>query len=714
MVEGCVRKLDGEHEHSNWCNVSKYFQLPCSSSENVSVNRSDAIRITLTCKEILQCCEKNAFVELARFCDAEASRADGSDEVILGSGSKRSASLLETCPQCNPNSGDDGSLQLHCFKCLDDHLTISQDKVCDGVIDCHDFSDECLCDDVISECRDILSNDCSAASFPPFDHLQSGPYTPDAESNTSSSINEASTNSPTAITSRSYRRYIEQDEVATCLNEEEIKIVVALCERRPEYSSGECRCCSKYKLSEQHCDVDWKYLNGTNRTRVHEKIRCPLSYCFKLREKVNSDTPQLSRFQDDNLMKFTPKYLSSNGQDFGKGANEFTPRQNQSTYHRICFWMVAIVIVLGNLYVMLFTIRHLNSKTKNRRSKCNHFLVLNLAISDLLMGVFFLIVLCRGARYSDRNTAVEYRWRTSTLCAVAGTISMVSSETSCFVMALLTAYRLSTIFHPFKARVASTTCWKLAVVGVWFLSLLLALLSNVFHYFTRTVLFANPFSRRHIVTEDFVITFACRLSAITNVTMPMLDDPWECAKTFLKENFPRLLPIRKIGFYGRTTTCMPTFYVNHNDVFWPFSIAMITINFCLFLFVLLGYVIVWKRLSTQAGDVIMDRKQDSALQWRVFRLIATDSICWIPICIMSYVSISGISIGPGLEHFTSGVLLPINSALNPILYSPFIEKKISSVVAKLRYKLKTKLDPTSAIPVEHNNIAVDKQKYATG
>jgi len=32
-----------------------------------------------------------------------------------------------------------------CFRCLDDSFVVSSKKVCDGIFDCKDLSDECLC-----------------------------------------------------------------------------------------------------------------------------------------------------------------------------------------------------------------------------------------------------------------------------------------------------------------------------------------------------------------------------------------------------------------------------------------------------------------------------------------------------------------------------------------------------------------------------------------
>ena len=58
------------------------------------------------------------------------------------------------------------------------------------------------------------------------------------------------------------------------------------------------------------------------------------------------------------------------------------------------------------------------------------------------------------------------------------------------------------------------------------------------------------------------------------------------------------------------------------------------------------------------------------MQGKIFRIIATNFLTWVPICIMSFMRLRD-------EHMINGnvyqvaaiILLPINSALNPILYS---------------------------------------------
>ena len=67
------------------------------------------------------------------------------------------------------------------------------------------------------------------------------------------------------------------------------------------------------------------------------------------------------------------------------------------------------------------------------------------------------------------------------------------------------------------------------------------------------------------------------------------------------------------------------------------------------------------------------------MQSKIFRLVATDFCCWVPISIMAFVNFSEIEVPNFTYVFSAIVLLPINSALNPILYSDVCEKILAKI-----------------------------------
>ena len=68
------------------------------------------------------------------------------------------------------------------------------------------------------------------------------------------------------------------------------------------------------------------------------------------------------------------------------------------------------------------------------------------------------------------------------------------------------------------------------------------------------------------------------------------------------------------------------------------------------------------------------------MQKKIGALIITDGICVVPICIMAFVSYAGFEMPKTAYIATTCFLLPINSALNPLIYSKVGVNAIGTVL----------------------------------
>jgi len=74
------------------------------------------------------------------------------------------------------------------------------------------------------------------------------------------------------------------------------------------------------------------------------------------------------------------------------------------------------------------------------------------------------------------------------------------------------------------------------------------------------------------------------------------------------------------------------------------------------------------------------------MQRKIYRLLATDFCCWVPISVMAFINFAGVPLS-GIVYVVSAiVLLPVNSALNPILYSDVVDKFIQVVRKRISRK----------------------------
>jgi len=68
------------------------------------------------------------------------------------------------------------------------------------------------------------------------------------------------------------------------------------------------------------------------------------------------------------------------------------------------------------------------------------------------MGVYLLGIVGKGLNYSGIYCFVDKEWRSSNGCSVLGTIAVLSSEASTFIMASMSTFRVVSIYKPFLTR----------------------------------------------------------------------------------------------------------------------------------------------------------------------------------------------------------------------------------------------------------------------
>lgn len=89
---------------------------------------------------------------------------------------------------------------------------------------------------------------------------------------------------------------------------------------------------------------------------------------------------------------------------------------------RVCVWLLGILALVGNLSVIIW--RRIYSED----NKIQSFLFTNLAVADLLMGVYLIIIAVQDTRWQGEYFKHDVNWRMGVLCQITGALSMLSSE----------------------------------------------------------------------------------------------------------------------------------------------------------------------------------------------------------------------------------------------------------------------------------------------
>ena len=327
--------------------------------------------------------------------------------------------------------------------------------------------------------------------------------------------------------------------------------------------------------------------------------------------------------------------------------------------------------MIGNSYVIITTISFLKTNKTLNGSNCQHFILLNIAIADFIMGIYLITIASYDVSFSGFYGEADGEWRSSLKCSVIGSLAVISSETSCFLMVVLTAFRLKNITRAMESLTASSRPWKISIIAAWLFSFFIGIapiLPQTSEYFLHSFSYSSPFQNGTWYTNNLE-QFSCRLSALSSKTIQFTGNKIQSIEMFVAGSFPNDASVKLFGYYGETSVCMPRFYVAYGESSWEFTLAMMTLNFVSFVFIAVSYFIIYKHSTSSAAKFGSNRPNNQAvtMQKRIARIIATDFCCWIPNCVMAFLRL-GVEFSDIAYQISAVLLLPINSAINPILF----------------------------------------------
>lgn len=303
---------------------------------------------------------------------------------------------------------------------------------------------------------------------------------------------------------------------------------------------------------------------------------------------------------------------------------------------RMCIWILGLLAFIGNFLVILWRVR------MRDENKVQSFMLTNLACSDFLMGVYLLIIAVKDLQWKGEYFQHDVAWRRGPLCQFAGALSMLSSEVSVLMLLAITMDRLICVVFALRMRPFSLRSARIICTCIWLIGILISFI------------------------------------------------PWTGISYFQDSE-------RGIGFFGRSAVCLPIQLSEGKPAGWEYSTAFfITLNGIAFLCILTAYVsIFWIALRLiQSSSVRHMVKAESTRATRLFFIVLTDFFCWMPVIILGILSLTGDFHDPKHEAkvWIAVFVLPVNSAINPILYTFStlgVRRKLRAAIKK-RFSTKLK------------------------
>lgn len=216
------------------------------------------------------------------------------------------------------------------------------------------------------------------------------------------------------------------------------------------------------------------------------------------------------------------------------------------------------------------------------------FLITNLAIGDMLMGVYLIVLATVDTYYRGVYIVHDKFWRESILCQVLGFLATLSSELSVLTLTVMTVDRLICIVFPFRLAMLTIRSARKWMALLWTIV---------------TVLGVAP-----------------------------------------------LLPIDYFThFYGRSGVCLALHITVEKPNGWEYSVFIfLVINAISFLIIVVSYMWMYVavRNARQQALRIPELKKENAMARRMALIVLTDFCCWMPIIVLGVVSLGGVAVDP--------------------------------------------------------------------
>uniref|UniRef100_A0A3P8US61 Relaxin family peptide receptor 1 n=1 Tax=Cynoglossus semilaevis TaxID=244447 RepID=A0A3P8US61_CYNSE len=274
---------------------------------------------------------------------------------------------------------------------------------------------------------------------------------------------------------------------------------------------------------------------------------------------------------------------------------------------RVFVWVVSATTCFGNIFVICMR-SYIRSE-----NKLHAMCIISLCCADGLMGIYLFMIGAYDLKYRGEYNRHAQAWMDSSQCQVIGSLAMLSTEVSVLLLTYLTLEKYICIVYPFQYLTPGRRRTVTILVGIWMFG--------------------------------FVVAFL----------------PLVCKGLFR-------------NFYGTNGVCFPL-HSEQPETLWAhvYSIVIfLGLNLVAFLIIVLSYASMFyniQRTGTQTPKYSNHIKKEVTIAKRFFSIVVTDSLCWIPIFILKILSLLQVEIPGTISSWVVIFILPINSALNPILYT---------------------------------------------
>ena len=338
----------------------------------------------------------------------------------------------------------------------------------------------------------------------------------------------------------------------------------------------------------------------------------------------------------------------------------------------------------------------------SRAQFINLSLVLLISLGDFCVGIYLLNVFVVDQVYREGFCPGKYEWVTSGHCTLLGVVSTFGTQLSIFTMLCLSVYRVFTL-KSMGGRAKVTSQHKVYMsciaVSLSFLSLFIAVIpimnytedyfTNGLYYQSNTLF--NKVANLH-VHKDFINQYKIfSADHKNNDSLYELQSyySWEQVRKFMAEEVfsEGLVEVegKSLKFYGNDGVCLFKYFVSPDDPQRIFSLTILSLNLICFTIISTTYisVIMTAKGSSNKTSTAKDSRS-TQLQTKITLMVTSNVLSWVPFGVICLLHTLDKIDATRYYKVSSIILLPINSCVNPIIYSNILVDLFNWVKRKVR------------------------------
>uniref|UniRef100_A0A8C9DY89 Relaxin family peptide receptor 1 n=2 Tax=Phocoena sinus TaxID=42100 RepID=A0A8C9DY89_PHOSS len=278
-----------------------------------------------------------------------------------------------------------------------------------------------------------------------------------------------------------------------------------------------------------------------------------------------------------------------------------------SIIQRVFVWVVSAVTCFGNIFVICMR-PYIRSE-----NKLHAMSIISLCCADCLMGIYLFVIGAFDLKFRGEYNKHAQLWMESIHCQLLGSLAILSTEVSVLLLTFLTVEKYICIVYPFRCLRPGKCRTITVLILIWIIG--------------------------------FIVAF-----------IPLSN------KEFFK------------NYYGTNGVCFPLHSEDTESTGAQiYSVAIfLGINLAAFIIIVFSYASMFYSIhqsAITATEVRNQVRKEMILAKRFFFIVFTDALCWIPIFILKFLSLLQVEIPGTITSWVVIFILPINSALNPILYT---------------------------------------------